>query len=81
MKKIISMSLIFILTVFLLTACSVEENKGEGKLKIVTTNFAEYDWVRNIIGSSEAFEITMLGGGVDMHVICLSMWEENRTHG
>lgn len=67
MKKIISMSLIFILTVFLLTACSVEENKGEGKLKIVTTNFAEYDWVRNIIGSSEAFEITMLGGGVDMH--------------
>ena len=67
MKRIISLSLILMLMAWMCTACSVEDNQETGKSKIVTTNFAEYDWVRNITGSTEKFEITMLGGGVDMH--------------
>ncbi|MDT3844501.1 MAG: zinc ABC transporter substrate-binding protein [Bacillota bacterium] len=45
-----------------------DENE-ERKLRIVTTIFPEYDWVRNILGdSAEHTELTMLlDTGVDLH--------------
>ena len=41
----------------------------EGKLRIVTTIFPEYDWVREIMGDkTEKAELTLLmGNGVDLH--------------
>ena len=45
------------------------DENGERKLRIVTTIFPEYDWVRNILGdSAENAEVTMLlDDGVDLH--------------
>lgn len=42
---------------------------GEGHLKVVTTIYPEYDWVRNILGEQAAdAELTMLlDNGVDLH--------------
>ena len=49
---------------------SADSGKREGKpLKIVTTIFPEYDWVREILGSkADMAELTMLlDNGVDLH--------------
>ena len=44
------------------------ENKNNSKLKIVTSNFASYDFLRAIIGNSENVELTfLLGPGKDSH--------------
>ena len=51
-------------------ACSAEGTvKNSGKLKVVTTIFPEYDWVRQIAGDNLSnIELTMLmDNGVDMH--------------
>lgn len=76
MKKIISI----LLSVFLITAlfagCGKTETSGssaasahDDKLKIVTTIFPTYDWVREIVGeNSETADITLLlKNGVDLH--------------
>ena len=46
-----------------------KETSSNNSLKIVTTIFPEYDWVKNIIGANPAnAEITMLlNNGVDLH--------------
>ena len=68
MKRFIAVALAFVLVIMtLFTSCTASEQKSSDKKKIVVTNFSEYDWVRNIVGSTEGFEITMLGGGVDLH--------------
>ncbi len=75
MKKIISALVVLSLAIGILalSACSgkndntpVEQNE---KLKIVTTIFPEYDWVREILGDKAgAAELTMLlDNGVDLH--------------
>ena len=50
-------------------ASSSDSGKDGKKLKIVTTIFPEYDWVRNILGDREKdVELTMLiDSGVDLH--------------
>ena len=55
-----------------LSACGevngVSAKTGDDKLQIVTTIFPEYDWVRQIVGSNDNVEITMLlDNGVDLH--------------
>ncbi len=51
----------------LFSACSKNQNEN-GKIKIVTTIFPEYDWVREIVGKTENVEITLLlDTGVDLH--------------
>ncbi len=67
MKKFLSICLPLIVLSTVLSACTSDQKTDSGKLQIVTTNFAEYDWVRSIVGSTDSFEITMLGGGVDLH--------------
>lgn len=52
-----------------LTGCSVGgDYAGDGRYKIVCTTFPQYDWVKQIIGDDERFNVKLLlGNGVDMH--------------
>ena len=82
MKKIISIIVAVMLIAGSLSACSdkqnsdnkqdsqsVSDNSGTKKLKIVTTIFPEYDWVRTILGeNADQLDLTMLlDNGVDLH--------------
>lgn len=80
MKKYISVILAAAMILTCLSACGkhVADNSselsfadvaGEKKLKIVTTIFPEYDWVKEILGDhASRAEITMLlDNGVDLH--------------
>ncbi len=65
MKKLLAGILIIVL---LFGTVSCAKSKKDEVLKIVTTNFAAYDWTRNVI--SDAFtdyELTLIGGGADLH--------------
>lgn len=68
MKKLLSAIVATILTLVAFTACS-SVGAANDKLKIVTTVFAEYDWVMNILGDNPAgAEVTMLlDNGADPH--------------
>lgn len=52
-----------------LTGCSVDgDYAGDGRYKIVCTTFPQYDWVKQIIGDDDRFNVKLLlGNGVDMH--------------
>ncbi len=73
MKKLnrwIAWCLATVMCVLCLTACSGKTAQdGDKKLKIVTTIFPEYDWVKAILGDEiENAELTMLlDNGVDLH--------------
>ena len=73
MKKFnrwIACCLAAVMCVLCLTACSGKTAQdGDKKLKIVTTIFPEYDWVKAILGDEiENVELTMLlDNGVDLH--------------
>ena len=68
MKKLLSAIVATILAIVAFTACS-SVGAANDKLKIVTTVFAEYDWVMNILGDNPAgAEVTMLlDNGADPH--------------
>lgn len=73
MKKLnrwIACCLAAVMCVLYLTACSGKTvQDGDKKLKIVTTIFPEYDWVKAILGDEIGnVELTMLlDNGVDLH--------------
>lgn len=74
MKKYISIIISLMLAAMILSACKTNTEVGknaqtDGKLKIVTTIFPEYDWVREILGDkADNAELTMLlDNGVDLH--------------
>lgn len=70
MKKIIATIMTVFLLVGMLAGCSpLWKDRTSNKLKIVTTIFPEYDWVREILGDKEKdADITMLlDNGVDLH--------------
>ena len=84
MKKVISPLLAALMLVGILTGCtnqaemptvtatpagSQAQSAAEEKIRIVTTIFPEYDWVRAILGDkADSAEITMLlDNGVDLH--------------
>ena len=65
MKKLCILLAVVMLACFVLPFSSLAEG---GKIKIVTTIFPIYDWVRNIVGEDDSAEITMLlDSGVDLH--------------
>lgn len=66
-KRIISAALLVIIVVSVLSGCgTVEETKD--KTKIVTTSFAVYDWICEILGrESQKFDVELLSSGGDMH--------------
>ena len=77
-KSVSSILTLLILTVFVLSACGGGERETVGQadsdvdkeqIKIVTTIFPIYDWVRNIIGDEQSgTEARMLlDNGVDLH--------------
>ena len=70
MKKVwISILSILLMTSFLSACGEKKEDAGEEKIKIVTTIFPEYDWVRNIVGAeNETIEVDLLvDSGADLH--------------
>lgn len=71
MKRILSLILACTASLSMLTGCGSTPltEKDSGKLKVVTTIFPEYDWVRQILGDkADDADITMLlDNGVDLH--------------
>ena len=74
MKKNFTIFLALTMVVGLLAGCGKKNATENGetdsdKLKIVTTIFPEYDWVREILGGkAESTDLTMLlDNGVDLH--------------
>lgn len=71
MKRILSLILVCTASLGMLTGCGSTPltEKDSGKLKVVTTIFPEYDWVRQILGDkADDADITMLlDNGVDLH--------------
>lgn len=72
MKRIIPLCLALIITVGLLAGCGKQNEPAasdETRLRVVTTIFPEYDWVREILGDkADNAEVTMLlDNGADLH--------------
>ncbi len=70
MKKITALLLALMMLAGILAGCGKPKDTGKaGKLKVVTTIFPEYDWVRAILGDkADNAEVTMLlDNGVDLH--------------
>ncbi len=70
MKKLLASILVLLLAVGCFTGCKAGSDPSkDGKFKIVTTIFPEYDWVKSILGDNPAkAEITLLlDKGVDLH--------------
>ena len=71
MKKRIAVLLSLVLMIGCLTGCKFgsSDPSKDGKFKIVTTIFPEYDWVKAILGEDPAkAEVTLLmDNGVDLH--------------
>ena len=70
MKKITALLLALMMLAGVLAGCGKPKDTGKaGKLKVVTTIFPAYDWVRAILGDkAENAEVTMLlDSGVDLH--------------
>lgn len=69
-KKIILVILlimILVVGIFIVTISGKSENNSD-KMQIVVTNFATYDFVRQIIGESQNIEVTfLLEPGMDLH--------------
>ena len=70
MKKITALLLALMMLAGVLAGCGKPKDTGKaGKLKVVTTIFPAYDWVKAILGDkAENAEVTMLlDNGVDLH--------------
>ncbi|MBE6741649.1 MAG: zinc ABC transporter substrate-binding protein [Ruminococcaceae bacterium] len=71
MKKIVSVFLCLVLLIgsIILASCSDEQNgKKNAEIKIVTTIFPIYDWVKNITEGVDGVEVSMLiNSGADLH--------------
>ena len=72
MKRIIPLCLALIMTVGLLAGCGKQNERtasDKTRLRVVTTIFPEYDWVREILGDkADNAEVTMLlDNGADLH--------------
>jgi len=71
MKRIIIIFMICMLAAGLCSGCSSDTAQGKtgDRLKIITTIFPEYDWVKEILGDkADKAELTLLlDNGVDLH--------------
>lgn len=64
MKKIV---MSFLAAFLVLSGCSAGTDTNDGKLSVVVTIFAAYDWADEIIGDTDADITMLLDDGVDMH--------------
>lgn len=73
MKKKYLVAIAMVLFACILSACEFQKQDASAKnpsakIKVVTTIFPEYDWVREIVGSVENVEIVLLmDKGTDLH--------------
>ena len=68
MKRLTALILAVFMAVTVFAGCSSAPAKDNGKLKIVTTIFPEYDWVSNITAGAENVDLTLLlENGADLH--------------
>ena len=73
MKKVLLVGIALLIFTFGLTGCGSRANNStsasDGKIKVVTTIFPLYDWVKQIAGDEAGrMEITLLmGKGIDLH--------------
>ncbi|MBQ4052614.1 MAG: zinc ABC transporter substrate-binding protein [Clostridia bacterium] len=64
-KRILSLFLILLLCLAI-TGCGQVQNSE--KYQVICTGFAQYDWVRNIVGQSQQVELTLLANNsADLH--------------
>lgn len=68
LRKIIA-GILITLTLTASTFAAKKTDKKDGKLKVVTTIFPQYDWTREIMGDkASSAQLTLLvGNGVDLH--------------
>lgn len=72
MRKIFLVVISVLMSIGLLSGCDIKSDvgtKNEKPLRIVTTIFPEYDWVREVLGDKfQDADVTMLiDNGVDLH--------------
>ena len=72
MKKIFLIIISIFMSIGVLSGCSIKSDvgaKNKEPLRIVTTIFPEYDWVREVLGDKfQEADVTMLiDNGVDLH--------------
>ena len=69
MKKIITLTTIIFSAIFIFSGCSPQSNDQDGKINVICTVFAPFDWTRELIkGSENNFNLTMLtDNGTDIH--------------
>jgi zinc transport system substrate-binding protein len=69
MSRRVCVFIVAVSMILSLCACNGSTNQDKDKIKIVTTIFPEYDWVREILGdkASDVNLIWLLDDGVDMH--------------
>lgn len=71
MKKMIACVLVLFMVLLSFGACGDENAKGTDEIKIVSTIFPAYDWVREILGGNmDGVDLSLLvKNGVDLHKI------------
>ena len=62
-----SLSLLLICVLIFAVGCIKSPQIDENKENIICTNFAIFDWVRNITRGVGSVDISLLGGGQDLH--------------
>ncbi len=67
MKRIIVLLLSALMVLSVLSGCDNKKNNSDNKLKVVTTIFPIYDWVREVLGDVDADVDVLLNNGVDLH--------------
>lgn len=67
MKRIIVLLLSALMVLSVLSGCDNKKNNNDNKLKIVTTIFPIYDWVKEVLGDVDADVEVLLNNGVDLH--------------
>lgn len=68
LKRYISAVICTCIMATTLTGCGSTKEEQDYTLKIVTTIFPTYDWVKNIVGDSEDYQLTYLtNSGTDLH--------------
>ena len=64
-RKILGFIIAVVLT-FTLVGCTANNNKDNGKIKIITTLFPQYDFAKQIVGDKGDVEL-LLPPGVESH--------------
>lgn len=77
LRRILPLFTIIVIAAILLCSCTAPNNSaahflsrfdGSGKIQVLCTDFAQYDWARNIIGKTDNIELSMLfKNGADAH--------------